>query len=75
MKKHIYLIRDIESDQIDAVVKSDKSYEEVTDLLKNIKFRRGWTSEKTLSYVERVYDVEILCNITRCHQEDFNIYF
>ena len=73
--KSIFLLRDMESGELDAILETEIQGKELEDLIQNIRFRRGLSPPKLLEYLEQTYNINVLCDYTRCHDKNIDIYY
>ena len=70
---NVYVLRDMTSGEIDAILQSEKSAEETQDIIQNLVFSKGWSVQRILEHIQRVYDIKVIADYTRCHADNFEI--
>ena len=70
---NVFVLKDMSSGEIDAILQSEKTASEVEDIIRNLVFSKGWTAEHILPHIKRVYGIETVADYTKCSSDDFEI--
>lgn len=72
-KGNIVVLKDMVSGEIDAILEANKPATEVENIIRNVRFSKGWDISRILDHIERAYDIKVIADYTECHADNFEI--